>query len=70
MDKKFFGGYNAEPEKQSNPKKKVWEGIQPGFSATDVFGVTYTAEITEPVRLANAKGELCKNTNIVKADVK
>ncbi|GEQ71341.1 hypothetical protein JCM33374_g5024 [Metschnikowia sp. JCM 33374] len=69
-DKLFFEGYNAEPEKQLNPKKKVWEAIQPGFSTTDAFEVTYTAEGKEPARLVNAKGELCKNTTIVKADVK
>lgn len=69
-DKIFFEGYNQEPEKQLNPKKKVWESVQPGFSTTENFEVTYTAEGKEPVKLMNAKGELCKNSTIVKADVK
>ncbi|RKP32825.1 nucleic acid-binding protein [Metschnikowia bicuspidata] len=69
-DKIFFEGYNSEPEKQLNPKKKVWETVQPGFSTNESFEVTYTAEGKEPVKLVNAKGELCKNNSIVKADVK
>lgn len=69
-DKIFFEGYNAVPEKQLNPKKKVWEAVQPGFSTTENFEVTYTAEGKEPARLVNEKGELCKNSTLVKADVK
>lgn len=69
-DKIFFEGYNAEPEKQLNPKKKIWEAVQPGFSTNENFEVTYTAEGKEPAKLVNAKGELCKNSTLVKADVK
>lgn len=68
-DKIFFEGYNSEPEKQLNPKKKVWETVQPGFSTTENFEVTYSAEGKEPVKLVNAKGKLCKNSTIVKAHV-
>lgn len=69
-DKLFFEDFNGEPEKQLNPKKKVWEAVQPGFSTNEKFEVTYTEEGKEPKRLVNAKGELCKNSTIVKADVK
>lgn len=69
-DKIFFEGYNSVPEKQLNPKKKVWEAVQPGFSTNENFEVTYTAEGKEPVKLVNEKGELCKNSTLVKADVK
>lgn len=69
-DKIFFEGYNSEPEKQLNPKKKVWEAVQPGFSTTENFEVTYTAEGKAPAKLMNAKGELCKNSTLVKAEVK
>ena len=32
----FFEGWeDGEPEKVLNPKKKVWETIQPGFTTTD-----------------------------------
>lgn len=69
-DKLFFEDFNGEPEKQLNPKKKIWEAVQPHFSTNDKFEVTYTEEGKEPKRLVNAKGELCKNSTIVKADVK
>ncbi|KAM9908958.1 hypothetical protein OXX69_005834, partial [Metschnikowia pulcherrima] len=61
---------DAVPEKQLNPKKKVWEAVQPGFSTTDNFEVTYTVDGKPPARLVNAQGELCKNSTLVKADVK
>jgi len=31
----IFEGFKGEPEEQLNPKKKVWETIQPMFSTTD-----------------------------------
>lgn len=69
-DKLFFEDFNGEPEKQLNPKKKIWEAVQAHFSTNDKFEVTYTEEGKEPKRLVNANGELCKNSTIVKADVK
>lgn len=69
-DKIFFEGYDAEPEKQLNPKKKIWEAVQPGFSTNEQFEVTYTVEGKPAARLVNKKGELCHNSTIVKADVK
>ena len=69
-DKIFFEGYDAEPEKQLNPKKKIWEAVQPGFSTNDAFEVTYTIEGKPPAKLVNKKGELCHNSTIVNADVK
>ncbi|KAI9713447.1 MAG: G4 quadruplex nucleic acid binding protein [Bogoriella megaspora] len=30
----YFEGWQGEPEPQLNPKKKVWETIQPGFTTT------------------------------------
>lgn len=69
-DKIFFETFDGVPEKQLNPKKKVWEALQPLFSTNENFEVTFTEEGKEPKRLVNAKGELCKNSTIVKADVK
>ena len=69
-DKIFFEGFNGTPEKQLNPKKKVWETLQPHFSTNDRFEVTYTEEGKEPKRLVNERGELCKNSTLVKAEVK
>lgn len=67
-DKIFFEGYDAEPEKQLAPKKKVWETIQPLFSTTPAFEVTYT-EGGKVARLVNGRGELCRNSTIVGAKV-
>ncbi|CAK7896435.1 tRNA-aminoacylation cofactor Arc1p [[Candida] anglica] len=69
-EKLFFEGFDGVPEKQLNPKKKVWEAVQPGFSTNENFEVTFTEEGKAPVRLVNARGELCKNSNIVKANVR
>ncbi|CAH2350267.1 tRNA-aminoacylation cofactor Arc1p [[Candida] railenensis] len=69
-DKIFFETFDGVPEKQLNPKKKVWEALQPLFSTNENFEVTFTEEGKEPKRLVNAKGELCKNSTLVKADVK
>ncbi|EEA24420.1 G4 quadruplex nucleic acid binding protein [Talaromyces marneffei ATCC 18224] len=41
-DRVFFEGWSAgEPEKQLNPKKKIWETFQPGFTTTDNMEVGF-----------------------------
>ncbi|PSR82368.1 hypothetical protein BD289DRAFT_371344 [Coniella lustricola] len=37
----FFEGFKGEPEKQLNPKKKVWEMFQPGFTTTESLEVGF-----------------------------
>lgn len=38
----FFEGWSAgEPEKQLNPKKKIWETFQPGFTTTNNLEVGF-----------------------------
>lgn len=69
-DKLFFEDYNTVPEKQLNPKKKIFEAVQPKFSTNDKLEVTYTEEGQPPKRLVNEKGELCHNSTIVNADVR
>lgn len=39
----YFEGWKGEPEGTLNPKKKVWEMIQPGFTITDDFAVAFDA---------------------------
>lgn len=68
-DKIFFEGYNGVPEKQLNPKKKIWEAVQPKFTTTENFEVTYTEEGKPPAFLVNEKGEKCKNSTVVGANV-
>ncbi|CDK24310.1 unnamed protein product [Kuraishia capsulata CBS 1993] len=69
-DKLFFEGFDGTPEPVLNPKKKVWETVQPHFSTTEGFEVTYTEDGKPPARLVNAKGELCRNSSIVNAQVR
>ncbi|KAL4869486.1 hypothetical protein BDV12DRAFT_185176 [Aspergillus spectabilis] len=41
-DRIYFEGWNdGEPEKVLNPKKKVWETFQPGFTTTDGLEVAF-----------------------------
>ena len=43
-DRVFFEGWEGEPEGQLNPKKKIWETMQPGFTTTDSLGVGFDVE--------------------------
>jgi aminoacyl tRNA synthase complex-interacting multifunctional protein 1 len=40
-DRIYFEGWEGEPEGVLNPKKKVWEMIQPGFTTTDGLEVGF-----------------------------
>lgn len=42
----FGDGAGDEPEKQLNPKKKVWESVQPGFYTDSDLGVFWDVEKT------------------------
>lgn len=67
-DKLFFETYDIDPEAVLNPKKKIWETIQPGFKTNDKLEVTYRKDETEePKRLVNKKGELCHVESLVDA---
>ncbi|KAH6659877.1 hypothetical protein BKA67DRAFT_31699 [Truncatella angustata] len=39
----YFEGWEGEPEGVLNPKKKVWETFQPGFTTTDGLEVAFDA---------------------------
>ena len=39
----WFEGWTGEPEGILNPKKKVWETIQPGFTITDAMEAAFDA---------------------------
>ncbi|KAF2473808.1 nucleic acid-binding protein [Lindgomyces ingoldianus] len=43
-DRVFFEGWEGEPEPVLNPKKKIWETIQPGFTTTDTLEVGFDVE--------------------------
>ncbi|OCL13846.1 multisynthetase complex auxiliary component p43 [Glonium stellatum] len=40
-DRVFFEGWEGEPDGVLNPKKKVWETIQPGFTTTEDLEVGF-----------------------------
>lgn len=40
----YFEGYKAEPEAVLNPKKKIWEQIQPGFDTNAALEVVFDRE--------------------------
>lgn len=68
----YFEGWKGEPEGVLNPKKKVWEMIQPGFLTTSELEVGFDAGVVKelskegepPVagvgKLVTASGGVCK----------
>ena len=73
-DKVFFEGYgDDEPLKQLNPKKKIWEALQPHFTTNQDLEVVFKDDENKdkPVlKLTNAKGESFKVATIVGAQVR
>ena len=73
-DKVFFESYRGTPEAQLNPKKKVFEQIQPGFKTLDDQSVAFDRELAGWVgegekgkatgdkvgRLVTVRGGVCK----------
>ncbi|KAL3427257.1 tRNA-aminoacylation cofactor ARC1 [Phlyctema vagabunda] len=53
----FFEGWKGEPEGVLNPKKKVWEMIQPGFTTLDTLEVGFDAGV---VKELSKEGEEAK----------
>jgi aminoacyl tRNA synthase complex-interacting multifunctional protein 1 len=45
-----FVGWEGEPEGQLNPKKKVWESLQPGFTTTEGLEVGFEAGGVEALK--------------------
>lgn len=55
-----FDGWTGEPEKQLNPKKKVWEMFQPGFTTTDSLEVAFDVSAVPAVQGQEGKPALGK----------
>ena len=53
----YFEGWEAEPEGVLNPKKKVWEMIQPGFTTTEDLGVAFEVGRVEQLAAEAVKGK-------------
>ncbi|KAI0406206.1 hypothetical protein F4802DRAFT_121394 [Xylaria palmicola] len=64
-DRVCFDGWRGEPEGVLNPKKKIWETFQPGFTTTDDLEVAFdgraveTAGKAEVGKLTTASGGVC-----------
>ncbi|KAK1725950.1 uncharacterized protein BDZ83DRAFT_280585 [Colletotrichum acutatum] len=60
-----FEGWEGEPEGVLNPKKKIWETFQPGFTTTDDLAVAFDAGVVEALgkqglgKLKTKSGGLC-----------
>lgn len=51
----FFEGWAGEPEGVLNPKKKIWETLQPGFTTTEALEVAF--DVGSVPQLLQAAGE-------------
>lgn len=80
-EKVFFEGWKGEPEGILNPKKKIWETFQPGFTTTDKFEVGFQAavipslvgkgtEIKGIAKLVTESGGICKVKTLAGAVVR
>lgn len=72
----FFEGWQGEPEGVLNPKKKVWETIQPGFTTTDGLEVAFDAAVVEALgktgvgKLVTESGGVCTVKTLTGATVR
>ncbi|KAF5582042.1 methionyl-tRNA synthetase [Fusarium pseudocircinatum] len=64
-DRVWFEGWEGSPEGVLNPKKKIWETFQPGFTTTDGLEVAFDAGVVEQLgktgrgRLITESGGVC-----------
>ncbi|KAI2637114.1 nucleic acid-binding protein [Hypomontagnella submonticulosa] len=60
-----FDGWRGEPEGVLNPKKKIWETFQPGFTTTDNLEVAFDGKLVKEAgkeelgKLTTASGGVC-----------
>ncbi|KAI4853134.1 nucleic acid-binding protein [Aureobasidium sp. EXF-8845] len=77
-DRVYFDGYEGEPEAVLNPKKKIWEAFQPGFTTTDnlevAFEVSAVPQLSEKgdsgVRQLKTKSGVCTVKSLAGATVR
>jgi aminoacyl tRNA synthase complex-interacting multifunctional protein 1 len=72
----YFEGWQGEPEKVLNPKKKVWETFQPGFTTTGELEVAFDAAAVPDLnkeglgKLVVESGGVCKVKSLSGAQVR
>lgn len=78
-EKVFFDGYDGTPEAVLNPKKKIWEAVQPGFTTTDDLAVGFDISATTGIsaaagegvkKLVTASGGVCTVPSLIGAVVR
>ncbi|EEY15186.1 GU4 nucleic-binding protein [Verticillium alfalfae VaMs.102] len=75
-DRVFFEGWKGEPEGVLNPKKKVWETIQPGFTTTAGLEVAFDAAAVKELgkegsgKLVTEAGGVCTVQTLTGATVR
>lgn len=55
-EKVYFEGWEGEPEKQLNPKKKVWDYCQAGFTTTESKEVAFDVGAVEQLKDSGKMG--------------
>ncbi|KAL7910294.1 nucleic acid-binding protein [Trichoderma velutinum] len=72
----FFEGWKGEPEGVLNPKKKIWETFQPGFTTTDNLEAAFDASAVEVLgkagvgKLVTESGGVCTVKSLKGATVR
>jgi len=72
----YFEGWKGEPEGVLNPKKKIWETFQPGFTTTEGLEVAFDAKAVEALgkdelgRLVTEGGGVCTVKSLKDAQVR
>lgn len=72
----FFEGYDGKPEGVLNPKKKIWETFQPGFTTTENLEVAFDASVVEQLgktgiaKLVTESGGTCTVPSLTGAQVR
>ncbi|KAF2863694.1 nucleic acid-binding protein [Piedraia hortae CBS 480.64] len=75
-EKVFFEGWEGKPEAQLNPKKKVWESCQVGFTTTEERVVGFETQAVEGIEGGRGVAELrtkqgvCRVKSLVGASVR
>ncbi|TQV92736.1 hypothetical protein V2A60_009201 [Cordyceps javanica] len=75
-DRVFFEGWRGEPEGVLNPKKKIWETFQPGFTTTETLDVAFDASAVEALgktdlgKLVTENGGVCTVQTLKNATVR
>lgn len=69
-DKIFFEGFDGVPEAQLNPKKKIFETLQPNFTTNEQFEVVFKLEDGSVRKLVNKEGKVVKSATLVGAQVR